>query len=168
MALEHIEYGALASSELMNDNFEYLDDRISSVVASQTSTFSSIYSSIANLNSTLSQQGEDFESDISDLDDYAKAIRNDFDSQNNSPDYSHGIGITLPYTVTSDGYVYAGVEGVDSKKYVYVNGSIVHGHCGYSGGKAVYSGSVFRVSKDDVITCQKTHGSYFFYPMKGV
>ena len=31
MPLTHIEYGSLASSETMNDNFEYLDDRVTTV-----------------------------------------------------------------------------------------------------------------------------------------
>lgn len=167
MALEHIEYGALASSELMNDNFEYLDNRISDLAETQASDTSSIYSNIASLNSTLSQQNEDMASDISDLEDYAEAIRDDFDSQNNAPDYSRVIGITLPYTAIQDGYVYGGVNGIDTMRYVYVNGQIVHGHSGYSGGYSVYSGSLFRVSAGDIVTCSKTSGNYYFYPMKG-
>ena len=168
MALEQIEYGSLASSELMNNNFEYLDNRISNAAQTQASEISSLYSSIASMNNIFSQQNEDLISDISDLEEYTEELRNDFDSQNNAPDYSRAIGITLPYTVTQDGYVYAGVDGIDSARYVYVNGQKVHGHCGYSGGYAVYSGSLFRVSKDDVVTCSRTWGEYYFYPMKGV
>lgn len=168
MALEHIEYGSLASSELMNDNFEYLDDRISSLAETQSSDTSSLYSSLANLNTTFTQQNESLASDLSDLEDYAETIREDFDSQNNAPNYSKGIGITMPYTASKNGYVYAGVNGIDTHQYVYVNGYRVHGHCGYSGGKSVYSGSLFRVSAGDVVTCSKTQGNYYFYPMKGV
>ena len=167
MALERIEYGSLASSEMMNDNFEYLDDRISSLAETHSSDTSSLYSGLANLNTAMNQQNEILASDIDDLEEYAEAIRADFDAQNNAPDYSAGIGITLPYTVEQDGYVYAGVDGLDTKRYVYVNGSIVHGHSGYSGGYIVYSGSVFRVSAGDVVTCSKPHGNYYFYPMKG-
>ena len=167
MALENIEYGSLASSELMNDNFEYLDNRISGLAEIQAGDVSSIYSSIANMNNSISQQNESFASDISNLEDYAESIRNDFDAQNNAPDYSLGIAITLPYTVQYDGYVYAGLNGLDVMRFVYVNGMKVHGHCGYGGGKQVYSGSVFRVSEGDVITCDRNMGDYYFYPMKG-
>lgn len=167
MPLTHIEYGSLASSEVMNDNFEYLDNRITTVADTLTTASSSIYSNIASVNSTLSQADEDLASDISDLESYAQAIRSDFDSQNNAPDYSKGIGITLPYTVVADGYVYGGVDGTDSTQYVQVNGKPVHGHCGYSGGKFVYSGSTFRVSAGDVVTKSRSGGSYYFYPMKG-
>lgn len=168
MPLTHIEYGSLASSETMNNNFEYVDNRVTTVANNLTTIASGINSNIASLSSTFSQANEDMASDISDLETYAQTLRSDFDSQNNAPDYSQKVAITMPYTVEANGYVYAGVEGIDSAKYVKVNGNIVHGHCGYSGGKSVYSGSVFRVSTGDVITCDKTWGShYYFYPMKG-
>lgn len=168
MPLTHIEYGSLASSETMNDNFEYLDNRVTTVANNLTSSSSSIYSNIASLNSTFSQTTEGLASDIAELETYAQNIRNDLDSVNNAPDYSKGIAITsLPYTVEADGYVYAGIEGTDSTQYVYVNGKIVHGHCGYSGGKLVYSGSLFRVSEGDEVSVSRRTGAYYFYPMKG-
>ena len=83
------------------------------------------------------------------------------------PNYSAAVGISIPYTAPSDGFVYGGVNGIDAGRYVYVNGKMVHGHCGYSGGKWVYSGSLFEVSKGDVVTCDYTSGNYYFYPMKG-
>lgn len=168
MALEHIEYGSLASSETMNNNFNYLDNRISGLADVHAGDKSSIYSEIANINNTISEQGSSLASDINDLEDYAEAIRNDFDSQNNAPDYASGIAITLPYTVENDGYVFAGLNGLDNIRYVYVNGKKVHAHCGYGGGKQVYSASVFRVSPNDYVTCDAALGEYYFYPMKGV
>lgn len=168
MALTHIDYGALASSEVMNNNFEYLDNKIAEVVQKSDSDTSAIYSNIATLNGTFSAQTEQMINDISELKTYAEKIREDLDLKNDSPDYSKGVGISLPYTVTSDGYVYGGVDGTDSVQYVYVNSKPVHGHCGYSGGKWVYSGSLFRVCKNDVVSCSRTSGNYYFYPLKGV
>ena len=168
MPLSHLEYGSLASSEELNDNFEYLDNRITTVAENLTSTSSSFYSNVANINSSFSQQNSEMASDIDSLGDALETLRDDFDSQNNAPDYSHGIGIVLPYTVESDGYVYAGVNGLDFHRYVYVNGKKVHGHCGYGGGKEVYSGSLFRVSVGDVVSVDLAMDEYYFYPMKGV
>lgn len=168
MPLTHIEYGSLASSETMNDNFEYLDDRVTAVANNLVSSTTSIYSNISGLSASISEEISGLGSDISELEDDLGDLRDDFDSQNNAPDYSRGVGITLPYTAEADGYVYAGVNGMDYMSYVYVNNKIVHGHCGYSGGYAVYSGSIFRVSTGDVITVDRTLGSYYFYPMKGV
>lgn len=167
MALTHIEYGALASSETMNDNFDYLDNRISTVADSLSSNTSSIYSNIASLGGTVSAQIEDIVEDVSELAETVDGIRDDIDSENNAPDYNRVVSITLPYTVTQRGYVYGGVYGLDANRYVYVNGKIVHGHCGYSGGIGVYSGSLFRVSPGDVITVDWASAGYYFYPMKG-
>lgn len=166
MPLTHIEYGSLASSETMNDNFEYLDDRVTTVANNLVSASTSIYSNLSGLNSSLSGQISSLSSDIDDLAEELEDLSDSFTSQNNSPDYSRGIGITMPYTVVSDGYIYAGVDGTDYNSYVYVNEKIVHGHCGYSGGYNVYSGSVFRVSAGDIVTAGRISGSYYFYPMK--
>ena len=167
MALTEIEYGSLASSDVMNNNFEYLDNKIAEVVQKSDSNTSAIYSNIATLNGTFSAQTEQIINEISELKIYAEKIREDLDSKDDAPDYSKGIGISLPYSVTQDGYIYAGVNGIDSFRYVYVNSKPVHGHCGYSGGKSVYSGSIFRVSAGDYITCNLTMGNYYFYPKKG-
>jgi hypothetical protein len=167
MPLIHIDYGSLASSETMNDNFEYLDARITTVANSLASASTSIYSSLSGINTSLSGQIDTLASGLSDLDDDLDDLSNAFNSQNNAPDYSRGVGITLPYTAEADGYVYAGVDGTDAKKYVYVNQKIVHGHCGYSGGYNVYSGSLFRVSSGDIVSVDRNSGPYYFYPMKG-
>lgn len=167
MPLTTIEYGSLASSSVMNNNFEYLDNRISTVAENLTSGNAAIYSSMSGMSSSFSEQIEALTSDLSDLEDNLADLRDDFDVQNNAPDYALGVGITMPYTAEADGYVYAGVDGIDSIRYVYVNGNPVHGHCGYSGGKSVYSGSLFRVSAGDEVTVPKTKGLYYFYPMKG-
>ena len=93
MPLINIEYGSLASSEVMNDNFEYLDDRITTVANNLTSASSSLYSNIASLNSNFSQQYESLSSDLSSLTSYAEAIRADFDSLNLTPDYSKAVTV---------------------------------------------------------------------------
>lgn len=64
MALTEIEYGALASSEVMNNNFEYLDNRISSLAESITSGNAGINSNIASINSTISSMSEEINSEI--------------------------------------------------------------------------------------------------------
>ena len=58
MALTKIEYGSLASSETMNNNFEYLDNRISTVVENVTTDNASIYSNIASINSLITQTAD--------------------------------------------------------------------------------------------------------------
>ena len=58
MALTKIEYGALASSSVMNNNFEYLDNRISSLSENLSSSNSGIYSNIASINALIVQTND--------------------------------------------------------------------------------------------------------------
>ena len=57
MALTRIEYGSLASSEVMNNNFEYLDNRISAVNTNMGTNNAGISSTLASINSLISTQG---------------------------------------------------------------------------------------------------------------
>ncbi len=91
MPLTHIEYGSLASSDTMNNNFEYLDNRITTVANNLTTTSSSIYSNIASLNSTFSQANEEIEAEIETLSTDLTALRNDFNSKDITPDYSKAV-----------------------------------------------------------------------------
>ena len=93
MPLKHIEYGSLASSEILNDNFEYLDDRITSVAGNLTSTASAINSNIASINSTFTQQNENLISNIGVLENNLETLRNDFDTYNITPNYSAAVTV---------------------------------------------------------------------------
>ena len=59
MALTEIEYGSLASSEIMNNNFQYLDNRISNVSETVSTNQAGVNSNIASINSTLTSMSED-------------------------------------------------------------------------------------------------------------
>ena len=93
MPLTHIEYASLASSAVMNDNFEYLDDRVTAVANSLTSAVSSINSSISTVNSALSQKDEDLDDDISSLDTRLTTLEDDFSSYDITPDYEKAITV---------------------------------------------------------------------------
>jgi len=168
MPLTNIEYGSLASSEVMNDNFEYLDNRITTVAGNLTSTASTINSSIASMNSTFTQQNESLMSDISDLEDYAQAIRNDLDSLKITPDYVNGIGISFPYTATENGYIKVVGATSNNDLKVYVNSVEVVYLTGWSyGGATNRVTNMFNVSKNDYITITGTGlESAVFFPLK--
>lgn len=53
MALTEIEYGSLASSKILNGNFEYLDNRISNTVEDSAGVIAGINSNIASLNNSI-------------------------------------------------------------------------------------------------------------------
>ena len=167
MSLTHIEYGSLASSSVMNDNFDYLDNRITTVANNLISNSSGIYSSLSGLNSSISEQTADLASDIENLAEEISDIKSIIESHNTAPDYNRGIAITMPYTAEADGYVYAGADSENTARYVFVNEKPVHCHRGFYYAYTLYSASVFRVSAGDVVSVNKESGLYYFYPMKG-
>ena len=93
MPLTNIEYGSLASSEVMNDNFEYLDDRVTTVANNLTSTASTINSNIASMNSTFTLQNENIMSDIEDLNTDLSSLIADFNAYDITPDYTHAVTV---------------------------------------------------------------------------
>lgn len=64
MALTEIEYGSLASSEVMNNNFEYLDNKISDVSGNLSSNVATINANIATVNSSISTMGDNLNKSI--------------------------------------------------------------------------------------------------------
>lgn len=67
MALINIEYGSLASSEIMNKNFMYLDDKIADTSESIMTSISSILSNIATINTRLNEISENMSDSVQNL-----------------------------------------------------------------------------------------------------
>lgn len=164
MALTHIEYGSLASSSVINNNFEYLDNRITTVANNLTSTASSISSNIASMNSSFSETTQEISSDLSDFKLYHNALRADFDTQNEAPDYSNAETITFPYTAAAHGYVYAKIQTVNGIMSVFINNNPVM--YGQYGNILSTHGSMYRVGTGDKITITGTCQEACFYPIK--
>ena len=67
MALTEIEYGSLASSEVINNNFQYLDNRISTLSEASAGNFAGVNSNIASINSTITNMSEEINQNIEDI-----------------------------------------------------------------------------------------------------
>ena len=67
MALTEIVYGSLASSETMNHNFNYLDNRISELSEDIVSNVASTNSNLATMNGSISNLGTALNNSISTL-----------------------------------------------------------------------------------------------------
>lgn len=67
MALTEIEYGALASSDVMNNNFEYLDNRITDVSETLIETNAAINSNIVTINGSISSLTEEVNQSLEEL-----------------------------------------------------------------------------------------------------
>ena len=93
MPLIHIEYGSLASSEVMNDNFEYLDDRITSTANNLTTASAGIYSNISSINNSILEMNQELGEDISDLESDLDSLRSDFSALDLAPDYGKAVTV---------------------------------------------------------------------------
>ena len=80
MALTNIEYGSLASSTVMNGNFQYLDNRISALAQDSTASTASINSNLATLNSSLNLLSQNTGDAISNIESSVTDIDNKFSS----------------------------------------------------------------------------------------
>ena len=95
MALINIEYGSLASSETMNKNFSYLDDKISETSDAIMTTISSMLSSIATINSRLSE----ITGDIVDVNDELSVVFKKASETLSYAEYAYSIRCPFPHTV---------------------------------------------------------------------
>ena len=176
MALIEIEYGSLASSSTINNNFSHLENRLNSY----NENIVSIQNNISSLNSTLSHSISNTKSELNSVIDELKSQTDEkFLSLEEStsltvlgnslaPDYSKAVGISLPYTVTSDGYVYARIYTGDSVLGVFVNEQPVFERSSSQyGGITAQGGFIFRVSVGDNITTNGSLQLAKFYPLKG-
>ncbi|MCQ2754407.1 MAG: hypothetical protein MJ231_05085 [bacterium] len=111
MALINIEYGALASSETMNRNFSYLDDKISEKAESVSTRISSISSQIATINSRIDDISDDLQDTVTDISSVINQVKTDTTTGINAitmlPNWAGLISISKPnqYVVPANGYL---------------------------------------------------------------
>ncbi len=87
MALINIEYGSLASSKTLNDNFQYLDNRISSESDNHITDIASINSNIVSINNSISQFNEETNENVENINTKLEEISTSFEE--------NGLYITL-------------------------------------------------------------------------
>lgn len=68
MALTHIEYGSVAKSDTINNNFTYLEDKITETSETLLSSINSLSSNISAVNTSLNQLSETLNSSLETLD----------------------------------------------------------------------------------------------------
>lgn len=75
MALTEIEYGSLASSEVMNNNFNYLDNRINTVSEAIQSATDDINTDIASINTSITSIEDDVEENTTSINSLQSTIQ---------------------------------------------------------------------------------------------
>ena len=169
MPLTTIQYGSLASSEVMNDNFGYLDDRITTLANNVTSSTSTIQSGISGLNSRLSQKDSELEDDIEQLETDLESLQTDFYNKDDAPDYTNGISINaLPYTIEHDGYIDVAIAALNGIATLIINQTkIAHAYSSNTNFYGIISGQ-YRVNAGDVVSFTGYSLQWMnFFPLKG-
>lgn len=166
MALINIEYGSLASSETMNSNFQYLDDKISEVSSSFTTSISSVSSNVATVNANLTELSETLDSTKEDLEESIEAANNSTMTALMLPDWSGCISISKPnsYKAPSNGYVLINPQAQGSGTLT-INGTTVN--MKYRGHENDNSAQLvpYPVKKNDKVTCAVNITAVYFLPV---
>lgn len=113
MALINIDYGSLASSEIMNKNFLYLEDKISDTSESIMTSISSILSNIATINTRLNEVTDEISDSVqkitSTVEDYKAKTKLLVNKASMIPCWENAVSIALSldsaFTVSSNGYI---------------------------------------------------------------
>ena len=111
MTLINIEYGSLASSDIMNKNFNYLEKKISSNLESVNTSISSLMSNIVTINTRLVDLTQELEDTVSLVESKIDELKNKAQICINKatmlPNWAGCFNLTTldDYEVESNGYV---------------------------------------------------------------
>ena len=111
MSLINIEYGSLASSEVLNKNFEYLEQKMEENLNSIMTSISSILSNIVTINSRLGEQAELIANNnseaVANLEEYKNKTKIAIQKSCFIPHWNGCTTITIDglYTVKANGYL---------------------------------------------------------------
>lgn len=173
MALINIEYGALASSEVMNKNFIYLDDKISENSESLMTSISSILSNIATINTRLNEISENTSDSITNLssiiEEYKSKTKLLVKKASMLPDWNNcmSISVSSNFTAPMNGYVLLVPDTITSGN-LKVNGKTVVFKVKNSTSDYSAQLTVVPVSDGDVVSCTAVITNAYFLPFKDI
>ena len=167
MNLVEINYGALASSEVINNNFNYLDNKISDLSENIVAQNSSNNSKFANINLSIQSTNEKIDTVKNGSDNLSNFINQINNSSLRMPNYYAGIGIGSGGVAPTNGYIlFIGERICVNGCYGNINGNRVISGDGQLGYWLDSNSIMCPVSQGDIV---HYYGfSCIFYPMKGV
>ena len=176
MALTKIINGTLADPEVVNENFEYLEEMITDTAAKIYTNNTSLESKFSTLSNSLNSKIDDFSDAISgDITTDINNLKNNVSDINNkvtnifniiAPNYQAGYEISSGWVAQKCGYVnwYSGAAGDGTTRRLYINGVEVGFHSYYKYGDP--HRIQYMISKGDVVTFESGTTAKFF-PCKG-
>ena len=188
MALTTIEHGALAKSSVLNDNFVYLDEKISksaqtleAKINMATNASATVTNGLATTQTTVNKMQDDLSAlttttegkaskDLSDVEittAFAEQLASAF-----APNYNAGFSISSGWTATKSGWLsiegYSDASGVS---FGYIDGKTIYENYQWSGdGRAggLRIMTMAFIGKGQVFTNSNNGTTTVFYPCKGV
>ncbi|MCQ2740055.1 MAG: hypothetical protein MJ237_07500 [bacterium] len=170
MALTNIEYGSMASSEVLNANFNFLDTKIATTASGINSSISSIQSNIATINSRLTELAGGLSDLTSDISANLSELKTKTISAINKicmlPKWSdtESIESLSSYNVTGNGYILALPQSNANGNFI-INGVTVSVKQVSASGDNAKEIIVIPVKKNDIITSEITLSAIYFVPV---
>ena len=172
MAITKIEFGSIADPEIINNNFEYLDEKVtdtsSKIYTNNADLEALINSQVLTLTNNLNDKVEVINSDIKKVEDSVTETKDSLKGIYDwiTPDYTKGVNAGATFTAPSYGVVMITFNVNNSSAYITVNGTNVARYVdgdGVSG--AVNQSFTIPVAKGDVVkrTAGDTKYSRFFH-----
>lgn len=124
MSLINIAYGSLASSETMNKNFLYLEDKIDESSDSLTTSISSVLSNIATINGRLNDFSEDIVEFNTKFEKFMEKTKSILSKYSMVPNWGTYYSVSFPYTTLSNGYLLI-LTKPDSSGNIQINSKTV-------------------------------------------
>ena len=175
MALTNIEYGSIASSEIMNNNFSYLDNKISETNEALLTRISSILSNIATINSRLGELSELTEDSLDTMDSKIESYKTKTKllvaKSAMVPNWAScteaGFSSGTPYTAISNGYLLV-IPAVNTSGNITINDVSVK--CKIISSLYDHGAQLIQipVKNGDVVSCNFTVNSAYFLPVAEV
>lgn len=180
MALTKIEFGSLADPDVVNNNFEYLEEMITDTSAKIYTNNTSLESKISTLSSNLNEKIDDLndqvlggvETDISTINKEISNINTKISKilTGIAPNFTAGKAITdnTDFTAPSCGWVYWSGSTGQGPIYLSVNGKNVLTVGAFGSKDTTLCTLPIYVTKGDVVrTTSSAYLGAVFYPCKG-
>ena len=171
MALIDIEYGSLASSDIMNKNFIYLDNRISEASGDVNTSISSLLSNIATINTRLAELSENLSENFEDFLNKLESLRLKTEVLINDstmvPDWTccSSIAHSSEYRVSMNGFILLTPKS-NASGDLRINGAIVSLKTranNYDNASQLIS---IPVKDGDIVVCNVECNNIYFLPTK--
>lgn len=173
MALINIEYGSLASSDIMNKNFLYLDDKIADNNNTVSTSISSILSNIATINTRLNDLAESLsdyvEQFTSSLEEYKTKTKLLVQKSLMVPNWT-GCSVLADltnYTAPSNGFLLLSTINT-SEGIININGVDVSLKKRWSSYENCTLAVALPVKKDDLVKTSVSFYQAFFIPVSEI